>query len=330
VRIHNLDALAKPLWAPISALTRQLATTTLGTMGVPVDLPQLSAEHDRALARHAVANIAADYWRQHEYRPGILLPPIQTVGVPWEVAQDRIHVLDLPPQAVRAAVAAAKKPPRFAKASGPNLHDPITQFHVQVHAALATIGQLGPWALGSALPLLTLLRCLLLARYSPYRDEALMAAEAADALLDALRPNLSRRMTRTPTRLSELKAQLVDIHKAVVAIQDGLVASAPTRELLTRARRQFGTTITMERLRRWQGMDPLTIARQLLARESRCSDKALRDLLALAGRLEEIDEAWTRFLTYVNTLSEDRQRALVTALPLFGAMRAPEKPPATP
>src|SRR5713101_9921385 len=156
LRIQNLDALAKPLWAPISAFTRQLATTTLGTMGVPVDLPQLSAEHDRALARHAVANIAADYWRQHEYRPGILLPQIQTVGVPWEVAQDRIHVLDLPPQIIKIAVAAAKKLSKVAKASRLNLGNPITQFHVQVHAALATIKQLGPWALVSALPLLTL------------------------------------------------------------------------------------------------------------------------------------------------------------------------------
>jgi hypothetical protein len=259
----------------------------------------------------------------------ILLPPIQTVGVPWEVPQDRIHVLDLPPQVIKAAVAAAKKPLKVAKASGPNLDDPITQFHVQVHAALATIRQLGPWALGSALPLLTLLRCLILARYSPSDDEAMVAAEAADVLLDALRPNLSRRMTRTPTRLTDLKKRIGEIHKAVIAIQDGLVASGPTRELFTRARRQFGATITMDHLRRWQGMDPLPIARQLLARRLRCSDKALRDLLALADRLEEIDGDWTRFVTYVNTLPEDRQRQLVTALPLLVPMREPEKPPTT-
>jgi hypothetical protein len=156
-----------------------------------------------------------------------------------------------------------------------------------------------------------------------------MAAEAADLLLDALRPNLSRRMTRTPYRLSELQKQIVEIHKAVIAIQDGLVASGPTRELLTRARRQFRAPITMDRLRRWQGMDPLTIARQLLARKVRRSDKALRDLLALAERLEEIDGDWTRFVTYVKTLPEDRQRQLVTALPLLVPMPEPEKPPTT-
>lgn len=321
--------MATPLWAPILDLTRQLATTTLVTMGVAVDLPQLSAEQDRALARHAVANIAAEYWRQHEYRPGVLLPPIQTVGVAWELAQDRIHILDLPPQAIKVALAAARRSARsVGNVHGRTLAEPITQFHVQVHAALATIEQLGPWALGSSLPLITLLRCLILARYSPDRDEALIAAQAADALLDALRPDLSRRMTRTVYRLTELRTRVVETHKAVIDIHDRLAPLGPNRELLTRARQAFGTTLTMQALRRWRRMNPLAIARQLVARELRCSEKALRDLLALAERLQDIDAVWTQFGTYLRTLPADQQRQLVTALPLL-VPPEPEKPPAT-
>src|SRR5580704_15691026 len=37
---------------------------------------------------------------------------IQTVGVPWDVAEDRIHVLDLPPQAIRKALAGAAQATR--------------------------------------------------------------------------------------------------------------------------------------------------------------------------------------------------------------------------
>ncbi len=317
-RIRNLEELAKPLWTPIRDLTRHLATTTLGTMGVTVNFPPLSPEQDRALARHAVANIAAEYWRQHEYRPGVLLPMLQTVGVPWDVAQDRIHVLDLPPQAIRVALAAAAKSTRrLRNARGPGLENPIAQFHFQVAAALSTIGQLGPWALGSALPLITLLRCLVLARYSPSREEALVAAGAADALLDALRPDLSRRMTRTPYQLRELRARFIEIHQAVLDLHDGLRASGPSRALLTRAKQRFGATITMQHLRRWRGMDPLAIARQLGGRELGRSEKALRDLLALAERLEETDTAWVTFVDYVKTLPEDQQRQLLTALPVL-------------
>jgi hypothetical protein len=62
-------------------------------------------------------------------------------------------------------------------------------------------------------------------------------------------------------------------------------------------------------------MDPLVIARQPVARAVRRSDKALRDLLALAERPEEIDMAWVKFLDHLTTLPADRQRALVAALP---------------
>jgi len=64
-------------------------------------------------------------------------------------------------------------------------------------------------------------------------------------------------------------------------------------------------------------MDPLAIARQLVARESRRSEKALRDLLALADRLEDTDTAWMRFVDYVKTLPEDQQRQLLAALPVL-------------
>jgi len=327
-RVQNLS-LAKPLWVPILGLTRQLASTTLQTMDFSVELPPLSAEQGQALTRHAVANIAAEYWRHHEYRGGILLPPIQTVGVPWEVAQDRIHVLDLPPQAIKVALAATRRAARsFRQSRGRNLKDPITRFHFQVSAALITIGQLGPWALGSSLPLLTLLRCLILARDSPHGDEALMAAEAADTLLDALRPDLSRRMTRTPYRLRELWEQFVETHKAVSDIHDRLVSSGPNHELLARARKLSGTMLTAKGLRCWQSMSPVVIARQLVARELRCSDKVLRDCLALAGRLADTNAAWTRFLAYLKTLPANQQRQLVTALPVLVPLE-PEQPPAT-
>jgi hypothetical protein len=231
------------------------------------------------MARHTVANLAAEYWRHHEYRPGVLLPAIQTLGMPWEVAQDRIHVLDLPPEAIRIALAAAAKSTRpLRNARGRSLDNPATQFHFQVSAALATIRQLGPWALGSGLPLITLLRCLALAQYSPSREEALIAAEAADALLDALRPDLSRRMTRTPYHLSELRTRFVETHHIVLHMHHGLETVGPTPALLRRARQRFGAVVTMAKLRRWRHMDPLVIARQLVARDLGRSAKALRDL----------------------------------------------------
>ncbi len=328
-RIQTLDDLATPLWTSIRALTRELALTTLGTMGVTADLPALTPEHDRALARHAVGNIAVEYWRQHVYRPGVRLPAIQTVGVPWDVAEDRIHLLDLPPHAIRTALAGAAQATRpLRDPRGPRLADPGTQFQFQVSAALSTIRQLGPWALGSALPLITLLRCLVLARYSPAPDEARIAAEAADTLLDALRPDLSRRMIRTPFHLEELRARLIETHHVVLHLHHGLQVMGPTRPLLTRARQRFGATITVSQLRRWRGMDPLIIARQLVARAVRRSDKALRDLLALAERLEEIDMAWVKFLDHLRTLPADQQRALVTALPaLVPPASEPTAPP---
>jgi len=61
------------------------------------------------------------------------------------------------------------------------------------------------------------------------------------------------------------------------------------------------------------------IARQLVARELRCSDKVLRDCLALAGRLADTNAAWTRFLAYLKTLPANQQRQLVTALPSSSA-----------
>ena len=205
----------------------------------------------------------------------------------------------------------------------------MTQFHVQVSAALATIGQLGPWALGSAFPLITLLRCLVLARYSPSREEALIAAEAADALLDALRPDLSRRMTRTSYQLGELRARFIETHHVVLHMHHGLRTSGPTRALLSRARQRFGATITLPQLRRWRGMDPLVIARQLVARAVRRSDKALRDMLALAERLEETETAWVKFVDHVKTLPEDQQRELVAALPVLVPPESEKSAPTT-
>jgi hypothetical protein len=156
-----------------------------------------------------------------------------------------------------------------------------------------------------------------------------MAAEAAHALLDALRPDLSRRMTRTPSRLRELWEQFVETHKAVSGIHDRLVSSGPNHELLARARKLSGTTLTVQELRCWQRMSPVAIARQLVARKLRCSDKVLRDRLALAGRLVDTNAAWTRFLAYLKTLPADQQRQLVTALPVL-VPPEPEQPPATP
>lgn len=122
-------------------------------------------------------------------------------------------------------------------------------------------------------------------------------------------------MIRTPFHLGELRARLIETHHVVLHLYHGLQTVGPTRPLLTRARQRFGATITVSPLRRWRGMDPLVIARQPVARAVRRSDKALRDLLALAERPEEIDMAWVKFLDHLTTLPADRQRALVAALP---------------
>src|SRR5260370_383903 len=72
--------------------------------GTAQPLPEPPREVEEAVARLIAANMVAAYWAEHPYDGPLCLPPIMTVGAPWTVWPDMVHVLDLPPELIRLAI----------------------------------------------------------------------------------------------------------------------------------------------------------------------------------------------------------------------------------
>jgi len=323
-RIEILEQAGEPLARPLLDLILSLIRNVATAFGHPGNIPELPDVAERALARILGANLVARYWQEHTFEPGLFLPTIVTLGAPWGAPPDTIHVLDLPVPRIQLAICAvggeeAKK--ALTGSSSDSRWTASDLFQIQVATAHATSRELGPAAVFDQWFLITLFLCLMHARYNPSKKGARLAARDANDLLDALRPDLSRRMTRVPHRLSDTVTRFEDLHQKAVEVHEALSASGPSRPVLSRARDCFGGRIDTRDLTRWTRMSPHQIASEVLVAESHLSAKALRDQLRLAAKGKEIEDSWEAFQTHLLTLPEETRNRIT----FF-----PSEPPASP
>ena len=273
--------------------------------------------------------MVAAYWHEHEYKPGVFLPKIVTVGAPWDIPPDTVHILDLSEEIVQQAL--SKLTSHAKKKAAVALQSSLTPdelFQIQVETALATIRQMGPAAVFDQWMLITLFVCLSHAKFNPSKAGARRAAEDARRLLDALRPDLSARMTRLPEQLSDLKARTVDLHDRAVTLLKALRTFGLTNAILAKARDIFGGWVDRPDLKRWERMTPHAIALDILSGKSGLTRKALRDQLRLADNAKTIEEVWSGVKTYLLRQNEQvRERiAHFPSEPAKGGELAPQSP----
>jgi hypothetical protein len=285
---------------------------------------------ERTLARMIGANLVVTYFDEHEYKAGVFLPRIATIGAPWDAPPDAIHVLDLSVNRIEEALSLARADtPAEGVPATPSASSwtPSELFQIQVESALAAIRQLGPAAVFDRWILLTLFICLTHARYSASDEEAKHGAFDANRLLDTFRPDLSQRMKRVPERLSDLQKRFQDLHDGAVELRNTLGAIGPTGPVLSRARDRFGGRVDRRDLTRWQRMTPDAVALEILALECKLTPKALLDKLRLAKQAKSIEEAWKDFQIHLATLpDETRHRILLFPSEPIPEPQAPAKP----
>jgi len=322
-RIDALDAVGKP-WAEVFVPGgRQLVTTTLAMLGRTEELRTLTPEEEGMVIRGGAANIVATYWAQHEYRRGILLPPIMISGVPWDTLPDHIHVLDLSPDRIRQA--APRKATITQLTAAQRKLDEADTLPLLLGAAHGIIRRFGPWAVFNPIVLTALFQWLIVAQYSATKAEAEYAAGGADALLDALRPNLSRRLWRTPDRLASIQKAFGELLARAEQLEALRQSQPRRRALLAKARDWFGARVDHGDLRRWERMTATAIAMDVLrSQRGNISEKALRDLRRLGDKQEDIAAEWQTFFDHLKTLPQQDQRRVVGALPPFASPRPPQ------
>jgi hypothetical protein len=275
--------------------------------------------------RGGAATIVASYWAQQEHRPGVFLPPVMSRGVPWDTFPDAIHVLDLDPDQIRAALQHLAPFDTLDAAGLARLSEPPNDLFLLFGSAQTTIRALGALAVFDPIVQVALFEWLRVAHYTPAKDEAAFAANHAAQLLDEFLPDLSRRMIRIPERLAEVDTALRKLVKKVEPVRQALRGEGLTTKVLAQARAELGARVTRLDLARWQRMDTRAIAIERLARARGRSVKAVAEQLRLAEKAAAIDQSWEEFLTYLRMLPEPQQRAIVNALP--PPLRSPTKPP---
>ena len=305
----------------------QGVATLFGQSGDSLDFP---CGIERTLARMIGANLVVTHFAEHEYKASMFLPRIATIGAPWDVPPDAIHILDLSLKSIEEAlsVARADTPEKSVPATSSYCSwTPSELFQIQVESALAAIRQLGPSAVFDRWILLTLFICLTHARYSASDEEAKRAAFDANRLLDTFRPDLSQRMKRVPERLSDLQRRFQDLHDEAVELRKTLDAIGPTGPVLSRARDRFGPRVDRRDLSRWQRMTPDAVALEILALECKLTSKAVLDKLRLAKQAKSIEEAWEDFQIHLATLpTETRHRILLFPSEPIPEPQDPAKP----
>src|SRR5262249_22228423 len=159
-------------------------------------------------------------------------------------------ILDLAPKDVRQALSRLRSDHKRKAALSPDSsRTPAELFQLQVETALATIHQLGPLAALDRWVLITLFICLTHAKFNSSKAGARRAAKDARRLLDALRPDLSARMTRIPERLSELQTRVEDLHATANELLQALSTVGQTNPvILAKARNLFGGWVEMSDL----------------------------------------------------------------------------------
>jgi len=223
----------------------------------------------------------------------------------------------LSPHQIRAAA-----PTKRELSALTSIQDQITSentLHLLLGAAGRVIGQLGPWAVFHPMVAIALFYSLILAQYADDREQAQYWASSADMLLDALRPNLRHRLSRTPSRLIGMQEEftaVLDRSRHLKHLQD---SHQPIRSILAKARDWFGARVDSRDLDRWRGMTAAAIATEILESyhhgRRRISKKSLRDYRRLSDKTEDIDEAWRRFVEHLQQRPKHDQRRIALALP---------------
>jgi hypothetical protein len=279
--------------------------------GTAQPLPEPPREVDEAVARLIAANMVAAYWTEHSYDGPLCLPPIMTVGAPWTVWPDMVHVLDLSPELIRLAIE-----------RGGNL-DALDRDASILHQA-----QPGLFTLhGTAVSLVRLFKSgavlvpmfqqalyavLVVAHYAPEKKDAEDAARMATSVFAELLPDLSRHMTRGPDQLAHLAQMFQDTVRKVTRLQVALSAEGATPHVVSLARKLLGRRVDRRDLQRWTHHDARSIARDILGGRLKKSRKTLQDQLRLAEQAHDIQESWNEFVTYFATLPEpERRRAIL-------------------
>jgi len=325
-RVEALEFVAKPLAAVFIRGGIALGRTTLDMLRRQDEGPTLSPEEEGMLARASAASLVAAYWRHREYRPATMLPPIMIAGLPWDTLPDHIHVLDLSPKDIRKA---ALPQAVVAQLSGaPSAVDQVQSLQLHLEVALGIIRQFGPWALFNPVVITGLFHCLVIAQYTQARSDAHAAASYADALLDALRPDLSRRVSRTPDNLAnppEDAGELLVNVRRLMALQR---QRASPKVILSKAKEWFGPRVDGRDLRRWKSKTAAEIVTELLGGERPRSEKTLRDYRRLDARAAGIAEGWKDFQEYLQQRPTPEQLRITGALPPFRSPRLPQSPQA--
>jgi hypothetical protein len=130
-------------------------------------------------------------------------------GVPWDPLPDHVHVFDLTPGQIRQSAPNTAAIRQWRRAQRElSEEDILPLLHGASHAI---IRRFGPRAVFNPVVQAALFYWLTFAQYASTKTEAEYAAFGADALLDAFRANLSRRVERTPTRLASIQKTFAEL-----------------------------------------------------------------------------------------------------------------------
>jgi hypothetical protein len=310
-RREVLDAAIRPAREALVQGSRRAAERlVLQLEGTAQPLPEAPREVDEAVARLIAANMVAAYWTEHPYDGSQCLPPIMTVGTPWTVWPDMVHVLDLPPELICLAIERGGNLNALDRDARALQLSPAGLF--TLHATAVSLVRL--FKSGAVLlPMFqqALYEVLVVAHYAPQKHDAEDAARMASSVFAELMPDLSRHMTRRPDQLSQLAQRFQDTLQKATNLQVALTADGATPRVVALARRLLGLRVDRRDLQRWTVHDAQHIARDVLARQLKKSRKTLQDQLRLAEQAHDIQESWNEFMTYFATLSEPQRRRAI-------------------
>jgi len=173
---------------------------------------------------------------------------------------------------------------------------------------------------------ITLFHWLVLAKFAPTKAQAKYAASCADALLDALRPDLSRRVVRTPNHLANAPEDSEELLANARKLKVLQRQHAFPRAILSKAKKWFGARVDGRDLRRWGRRTAAQIVTDVLGGEKPKTKKTLRDYSRLADRAGYIAEAWQTFRTDLESRPPQDQRRITGALQPLVSPHNPRDP----
>lgn len=311
-RIDALDAAMRPYRDALVQGSRLVAERLIGHFeGQVPPLAALPRHADVAVARLIGANIVAAYWADHPYAGRVCLPPIVTVGVPWAVWPDRVHLLDLPPELTSRALLQSRALPDVERATrtppeslpAPALLGATAMILVRLLHSAAVLVPVFQQALYTL---------LVTAHYASEKPAAEAAARMAASVMHALLPDLSRHMTRRTDQLAQVRRAFEANLPKATRLHAALATHGVTPSGISLARALFGARVSGRDLARWAGHSAHDLALAALAARLHKSRKTLQDQLRLWEKADGVRESWQEFVRYWATLPEgQRHRALL-------------------